>query len=152
MSGEQHTALVRRFIDEFWNQGNLAVADELLAPEVAARYKDRAAQIRAQVPDVEITIEEMVADGDLVATFETVHGNHRRGGGEPLLHLLVPPDQTAPRRKPVTFSRAVFYRVVGGKLTVLRQIGDNLGLFQQLGGLPPVMPDSTGTAAPEATS
>ncbi len=151
MAGEQHTALVRRFIDEFWNQGKLAVADDLLPPEVAARYKDRAAQIRAQVPDVEITIEEMVADGDVVATLETVHGNHRRGGGEPLMHLLVPPDQTMPSRKPVTFSRAVFYRVVGGKLTVLRQIGDNFGLFQQLGGLPPAVPDSTGTAAPEAT-
>ncbi len=152
MSGEQQKALVRRFIDEFWNQGHLAVADELLPPEVAARYKDRAAQIRAQVPDVEITIEEMVADGDVVATFETVQGNHRSGGGEPLLHLLVPPDHMAPSRKPVTFSRAVFYRVAGGKLTVLRQIGDNFGLFQQLGGLSPAVQDRSGTAAPEPTS
>ena len=148
MAGEQRTALVRRFVDEFWNQGKLAVPDDLLPPEVAARYKDRAAQIRAQVPDVEITIEEMVADGDRVATFETVHGNHRSGGGEPLMHLLVPPDQTAPSRKPVTFSRAVFYRVVGGKLTVIRQIGDNFGLFQQLGGMTESVPASPGDDPP----
>ncbi len=144
MSGEQPTALVRRFIDEFWNQGNLAVADDLLPPEVAGRYKERAAQIRAQVPDVEITIEEMVAEGDVVATFETVHGNRPGSGGEPLMHLLMPPDQTMPSRKPVTFSRAVFYRVMGGKLNVMRQIGDNFGLFQQLGGVPASVPGSPG--------
>ncbi len=149
MSGEQHKALVRRFIDEFWNQGKLAVADDLLPPEVAARYKDRAAQIRAQVPDVEITIEEMVADGDMVATFETVHGNHRGSGGEPLMHLLVPPDQTVPHRTPVTFSRAVFYRVVAGKLTVMRQIGDNFGLFQHLSGVTGTVAGGPGDGPPE---
>ncbi len=52
------------------------------------------------------------------------------------MHLLVPPDQTVPSRKPVTVSRADFYQVVDGKLMVVRQIGDNLGLFQQVGGLP----------------
>ena len=141
MSGEQQKALVRRFIDELWNKGNLAVADDLLPPETAARYKERAAQVRSQVPDLEITIEEMVADGDLVATFETVHGNHRSGGGESLVHLLSPPDEATPaRKKAVSFSRAVFYRVAGGKLAVVRQIGDNFGLFQQLGGLAPPVP------------
>ena len=98
---------------------------------------------------MEITIEELVADGDLVATFETVHGSHRGRGGEPLMHLLVPPDQTVPLRTPVTFSRAVFYRVVEGKLTVIRQIGDNFGLFQHLGGVTGTVPGSPGDGPPE---
>src|SRR3712207_654299 len=96
-----------------------------------------------------ITLRMLQVAETTVATFETVHGNHRGRGGEPLLHLLVPPDQTTPSRTPVTFSRAVFYRVVAGKLTVMRQIGDNFGLFQHLSGVTGTVAGGPGDGPPE---
>jgi len=32
MSAEDHKALIRHYIEEVWNKGNLSVADDLLAP------------------------------------------------------------------------------------------------------------------------
>ena len=33
MTSEQHKALVRRYIESVWNQGNLTLIDELIAPD-----------------------------------------------------------------------------------------------------------------------
>ena len=33
MSAEENKALVRRFVEEFWNEGNMSAADELMAPD-----------------------------------------------------------------------------------------------------------------------
>ena len=33
MSAEENKELVRRFVEEFWNKGNAATADELMAPD-----------------------------------------------------------------------------------------------------------------------
>ncbi len=35
MSAEENKALVRRFVEEFWNEGNTGAADELMAPDAA---------------------------------------------------------------------------------------------------------------------
>ena len=37
MSAEQNKALVRRFFEEVWSKGNVAIVDELLAPEFVDR-------------------------------------------------------------------------------------------------------------------
>src|SRR5260370_41642780 len=76
MTTEADKALVRRFVEEFWSKGNLAAADELMAPDAVihqpavggvAGLKAFNTTIRAAFPDWYATGEELIAEGDRVA-------------------------------------------------------------------------------------
>jgi steroid delta-isomerase-like uncharacterized protein len=73
----ENEAVVRRFIEELWNDGDLAVADELLSPahvhhigerrlEGPEGVKDAVTNFRRAFPDLHFAIEEVVSDGDRV--------------------------------------------------------------------------------------
>src|SRR5260370_22038287 len=79
MSTEDNKAFVRRFIEEGWNQGNVAVFDELFAPnfifhepafpQVRTREDGKRwlIQSRSAFPDLHLTVDDMIAEGDQVA-------------------------------------------------------------------------------------
>ena len=76
---EANKATVRRFYEEFINQGNLAVADEIFVPDFVIHtppsppgmaggtegLKQMFAMYRNGFPDLRVTVEEMVAEGVL---------------------------------------------------------------------------------------
>ena len=81
MSAEENKALSRRVMTELFNEGNLDVADELLAPDYVDHdpaspqemrgpegFKRFVATMRSAFPDTHVRIEDEVAEGDLVAT------------------------------------------------------------------------------------
>src|SRR3990172_2810683 len=87
---ESNKALVRRFIEEFWNQGNLALADqfvaadwvriELFSPEKlhgVEGAQQAATKWRGAFPDLHLTVNDMIAEGEKVATYWTFTGTHR---------------------------------------------------------------------------
>ncbi len=136
MSAEENKALVRRFVEEFWNEGNTATADELMAVDAAIHMptgemvdldglKGFAATFRESFPDWHSTFEELVAEGDRVAERWTGRGTHR---GE----LQGIP----PTGKRVEVPGSVFYRIVGGKIVEFRGQLDMMGLMRQLGAIP----------------
>ena len=134
MSAEANKALVRRFVDEFWSGGNLAAADELMAPDAVihepvagtpADLKPFASAIRAAFPDWHSTVEEMVAEGDRVVERWTGRGTHR---GE---FQGIPPTG-----KRVAVPGTVYYRIVDGKIVEFRGQFDRMSLMQQLGVVP----------------
>src|SRR5713101_5503546 len=92
---EESKAIARRLVEEVWNKGNLAVADEIVAASVrdwdAARinypaspgselgsegFKQLVTLFRAAFPDVYLTIEDMIAEGDKVVVRWIAHGTH----------------------------------------------------------------------------
>jgi predicted ester cyclase len=85
---EENKALFRRTYEELLNGGDLAVADELVAPEFvnheAPPGRDRgpesmrglATMLRTAFPDLHFEIEELVAEGDVVAGRLTMSGTH----------------------------------------------------------------------------
>src|SRR5215212_9407424 len=89
MSAEQNKVVARRFIEEVWNKQNLAAVDELYAPNAVEHRdlppfdldresaKQYTAPLFAAFPDVHVTIEDMVAEGDTVVTRWTAHGTHQ---------------------------------------------------------------------------
>ena len=90
MSTEENKAIARRLIEEAWNQGNLAVIDELLAPDHVPHhsmvgnkppsrelYKQFIVRTRAAFPDMRATIEDQIAEGDKVMTRWSVQGTHQ---------------------------------------------------------------------------
>src|SRR4051794_37167154 len=90
MSSQSNTAVVRRFINEFWNANKPAVADELIHPDYMLEgigrgpdaVKRNAAAYRATFPDLMWTIEQIVAEGDLVAVRLTLRGTQLGQLGE----------------------------------------------------------------------
>src|ERR1043165_645706 len=88
---EQNKALTRRVYEDIFGQGQLTLIDDLvtadyiehvppLTPGQPTRgpeaLKALVNRIRTAFPDLRITIDDMVADGDTVAVRSTWHGTH----------------------------------------------------------------------------
>jgi predicted ester cyclase len=138
MSTDANKNVVRRYVEEVQNEGNLTTLDELTAPAYVNHdappgvppnvegIKQLTAMFRQAFPDGRMTIEDMVAEGDRVATRKTFRGTHR---GE----LMGIP----PTGKVVAMGLMDIARLVDGKVVETWHVGDDLGLLQQLGALQP---------------
>ena len=136
MSAEEtNKVLVRRFVEEFWNEGILSAADELMAADAEIHrptgetlgldeLKSFAATWRESFPDWHSTLEELIVEGDRVAERWTGRGTHLGGVWS------IPPTG-----KLVEVPGSVFYRIVGGKIVEFRGQFDMMGLMQQLGAI-----------------
>jgi predicted ester cyclase len=92
VSVEDNKRLVARFLDEVYNQGNLAVADELVARDYTSHnrleievlgpegIKATARAQRAAFPDQRTHLDELIAEGDKVVVRGRDTGTHT---GEP---------------------------------------------------------------------
>ena len=141
MSTEENKALVRRYIEEAVNNGNLAILDAVLSPDIhnplappaagaagsgIERYKQSVAATRAAFPDVAVTFDYMVAEGDLVAYQCLWRGTH-----------LGPWRGIAPTGKRVAWRATCFRRVVDGKVVEGWGTYDWLSVLEQLGAVSP---------------
>ena len=116
-SQEKNKALVRKFFEEVWSKGNVAVVDELLAVDFVDRsllpgqgssreeYKRSITEFRAAFSFADLTIEHQIAEGDLVVTKFSTRGIHR---GE---FLGVPPSG-----EEGTYSTIRIHRIAGGQI------------------------------------
>jgi predicted ester cyclase len=134
---EANKLILRRYCDELWNPGDVAVADELVAPDIVmhvsgspevhglANYKQEVTALHRGFPDTHFTLLDVIAEGDKVACHYVFRGTHT---GEYL--------GIAPTGKPVTCTGTTIYRIAGGKITEIWGDMNLLGLLQQLGVLP----------------
>ena len=138
MSAEAHKAVIRRYIEEAWNKGNVGIIDELMA-EQYARYmgvgappldregqKQRILGFRRSFPDLRLEVEDMVADSDKVSFRLVLRGTHQ---GE-FMHM-------PPTGNTIQVGAVDIARFEGGR--IMEQWGqtDLLGLMQQIGAIPP---------------
>ena len=148
---EANKALEHRVFDEIWNQGLLDVADEIFAPDAILHigtddmqgpegFKQYVAGYRAAFPDIHWTVEDQVAEGDIVVTRLTGTGTHQ---GE----LMGIPATGLP----VTATAIATVRIAGGKIQESWSSWDALGLMQQIGVMPPTYTDPTWGAPSEMT-
>ena len=132
---EQDKAQVRRVIEEVYNRGDLAAVDELAASELVIHAasgdirgregaKAYVAALRAGFPDLHLTVEDQVAEGDMVITRWTARGTHR---GE---FQGLPPSG-----KSVRVAGTDIDRIVEGRTVECWAHVDELGLMQQLGAV-----------------
>lgn len=147
MSIEDNKAAVSRIFEEVWNQGKVAVLDELCAPnfilhetgepDVLTRedLKPYVTQHHSTFPDLHFTIEDMIAEGEQVVVRYTVHGTNT---GD-----FVLPDMRIPATgKQITVTGIYIAHFTGGKVVEAWDQMDTLGLYQQLGMIP--APQSVG--------
>ena len=70
----KNKTLMRRVYEEMWNRANPAVAAELFArPEGVERF---VSQFLISFPDLQHTVEGMIAEGDQVAVRFSAQGTH----------------------------------------------------------------------------
>jgi predicted ester cyclase len=62
---EQNKEIVRRYYQEF-NSGNLDALDEIFTAELAAKLKRGGTAYGAAFPDLHVSVEELIAEGDSV--------------------------------------------------------------------------------------
>jgi steroid delta-isomerase-like uncharacterized protein len=138
VSAEENKAIMRRYFSVF-EQGNIDLLDELLAPDYVNHtpatpdlptgpegVKGVVNMFRSAMPDLKVVIEDMIAEGDKVATRYTLEGTHE---GE---LFGVPP--TGQRLSIKSFT---VERVSDGKIRDHWRVSDNLDMMQQLGIFPP---------------
>jgi steroid delta-isomerase-like uncharacterized protein len=127
-------------LGQVWNQGNLAVADEIFATDFVNHhpsrpdvidldsYKAWVVENRTAFPDLRVVIyyNMMVAEGDKVAGHWTVTCTHQ---GE---FMGVPPTG-----KYITQTGINIYRMAGGKIVEIWWSPDELAMAEQLGLMPP---------------
>ena len=136
MSPEANKTVVRRYFEEVHNQCNLALIDEIIAPELAGPTRDAIAMIVTAFPDYRISITDQLAEGDKVATVWTTRGTHQ---GE----WMSPIGAIGPSGKQIMYTGTTTVRVTDGKIAdVIGSNHDHLGLLQQIGALPAIAPRS----------
>jgi len=130
MTAEEHKAIARRFFDEVWNQQKLEAIDDIFTPTVVFNGQSVARDIFRQVvaarrtafPDIHVTVEDQVAEGDRVSTRRTWRGTHQG-----------PYRGVAATGKRVTWSQISIVRIVEGRIVEDWAVADELSILQQLG-------------------
>ena len=138
MSTEQNKAISRRMPLEVFEQGRLAVVDEICAPDIIEHgtpppgipqgregIKAIASALRTGFPDIKYKLDHQIAEGDFVASYVMVSGTHK---GE-----IFGMPATG---KHATWAEAHFVKLVNGKMTEHWGVTDQLGMLRQLGLAP----------------
>ena len=135
MATEDNKALVRRFYEEVWSNGNYQIADEIFAPDYRRHdlrptqaapgpegQKQIARAFRAAFPDLRFDVEMVIAEDDHVVARWTASGTHTGpwGGIEPT-------------GRSVAFSGVNIFRLGDGRVAEIWNHRDDLGLQDQLG-------------------
>lgn len=132
MSIKENKALIRRYLDEF-NKGNLNAVNEFLAvdgidhsvppgtPPGFGWMKQLNSMVLAAFPDVRVTVEDLIAEGDKVMCRFTASGTQQ---GE---FMGIPP-----KGRRFTITEIRIYRIAGGKIVEHWGLIDRMGMNQQL--------------------
>ena len=136
MSADNNKVIARREVEEIESGGNLALVDELFSPGFRLLFpglppldrngfKQVIASFRTAFPDLNVSIDEQIADGSRVVNRLTIRGTHQG-----------PFQGVPPTGRQVEVSAMNLVGIEDGKIVELRGMPDLLGLMQQLGALP----------------
>jgi predicted ester cyclase len=139
MSAEENKAVLRREVEELYNHtGNLDVVEEIFSPDYVSHEptsgevrgiegaRQFAATFREAFPDLQNTIEDMVAEGDRVAM-------RFRGSGT---HLGETEAFGSPTGNRMEITGISIERISEGKVVESWDNYDAMGMMQQLGFIP----------------
>jgi steroid delta-isomerase-like uncharacterized protein len=136
---EANKALIRRWFAEVWNKGRADAIPEMFAADgIAHGLSDDAAnplrgpagflpfhaQFRGAFPDIEVVVEDQIAEGDMVATRCSVRGKHE---GDNL--------GFAATQSPVEFTGVTITRIKDGKIVEAWNHFDFMRMYKQLGAI-----------------
>jgi predicted ester cyclase len=122
VSLQQNKNVVRQLVDEVWNEHQLGGLGKFVDADLLAEATEHTRQFLTAFPDVEVTIQDLIAEGDKVVGRLLVRGtNTGPFAGRP------------PTGKRVTFGSFRIYRLADGKVVETWAMQDRMGLMEQLG-------------------
>jgi len=140
---DQNKEIAQRYYKEIMNQGNLATIDELMSPDFLFTipthpdpyrgpdgFKNLVTMLRGAFPDVTLSVEHLVAEGDTVVGHWTGRGTHTGGP----LHTVM--GDIPATGKSFTIDGMSWLRFKDGKIIESLANEDTLGLLTQIGVLP----------------
>jgi steroid delta-isomerase-like uncharacterized protein len=135
---QENSALIRRWFEEVWNNGRMAAIDEMASPDVIGhgqaqhdtvigreQFRTFAADFRSAFPDLKVTIDYIIEQGDKVVARWTATMTHKGN----FLGF-------APTGKKATITGTSIQRISGGKIVEGWDNWDQLGLLVQIGAVP----------------
>jgi steroid delta-isomerase-like uncharacterized protein len=133
MNLEQNKAIVRDYLNEIVNKGNIAAFGDYFSEDVVFNntkgFRQRFPAIRQAIlgafPDHRLTIQDQVAEGDKVVTRVIFHGTHQG-----------PFNGIAPTGKRVEWSGMAMDRIADGKVVEMWHHQNTAGLMQQIAAPP----------------
>ena len=138
---EENKACVRRLTEEVWNRGNFTVVNQLVALDYAGHsptagetrgrhgYIAFYQALRSSFPDIEFTVEDLIAEGDRVVSRWRAHGTNL---GE---YRGLPPTGRSGSVAGVSI-----FRVTKGSVVECWTHADDLTLLQLVGAMPAPAP------------
>ena len=136
---EENKALARRLVEELYGQRNLDIVDEIVDPNYVGHdptspqgirgpegVKQFASMYLNAFSDVQVTVEDLIAEGDKVVTRWRGTGTHQ---GE---LMGIPPTGNRAELTGIIISRFANCKLVEDWTN-----SDTLGMLQQLGVIPP---------------
>lgn len=141
MSLDEMKAQSRRLYEEVFGRGRLEAADEIMAsdcvnhgpgsPPLAGteQIKRQAVLLRTAIPDLQVILNDQLAEDDRVASRWTGRGTHRGS-------LMLPTGALPPTGKEISFDEIRIDRFAGGRIVESWFIPDRMTLWQQFGILP----------------
>lgn len=141
MPVEEQKALVRRYIEDVWNAGDVAALRRYVAPEVVlhglapgpirgvAGVEQSFAALRSVFPDLTVAIDDRVGEDGRVAVRYTMRGTHRGA-------LVGAVGELPPTGRAIAVGGINVVHVAGGRMVAGWAQLDTLGMLQQLGAMP----------------
>jgi len=128
---------IQDYTEDYWNKHNIAAFEKYYASGFimhfpdgdhnSEQYKGLCQAYFKAFPDLHVTTNDLVAEGDKVTKVWTVNCTHN---GE---FMGIPPTG-----KSIVFKGIEVFRITDGKIAEVWAIMDNLGMMQQLGIIPPM--------------
>lgn len=135
---QENSALIRRWFEEVWNNGRMEAIDEMASPDVVGhgqaqhaidigieQFRNFATDLRNAFPDMQVTIDQTIEEGDKVVAHWTSTMTHKGA----FLGF-------APTGKKATVTGISIQRIANGKIVEGWDNWDQLGLLVQIGAVP----------------
>jgi predicted ester cyclase len=145
MTGDGHKDTLRKFWDEVWNERRVEAAAEYLTEDMVLHVSgieiSGLANLGASLPsmwfdpfpDLRITLEQQVAEGDRVAESMTFTGTHSGTDFHPGLFRSRGLPPIPARGAPFEFTQMSISRFEGDRVAEIWEDFDRVRLFLQLG-------------------
>lgn len=134
---EKNKDFIQAYTEDFWNEQNIAAFEKYFTADFILHNADgdlNGEQFKGfcqanftAFPDLKVTTDDLIAEGDKVVKVWTVNGTHK---GD---FMGIPATG-----KPIVIKGIEMFRIADGKIAEVWLSMDNLGMMQQLGVIPPM--------------
>lgn len=136
---EENKQLIKRWFEEVWNKGRADAIDEMIDEDCVihglgnatgqpvtgpSEFRSFHSTFREAFPDITVSVEDTVAEGDMVAARCSVYGKH---AGDSL--------GFAASQAPVEFTGITIVRVKDGRIVEAWNNFDFMRMYQQIGAI-----------------